>query len=167
MFVIGIDPGLTGGLAAVDGNIVVATLRMPVVSVGKHRIVDGGELYRFLDAWMYDAECVVIERNSSRPGQGVASSFAFGRATGAVEAAAMAVYGTTSVLWVSPRVWKPCMGLNSNKELSLRKAAQLLTLDKYTSVDWSIKANHGIAEAALLARYAMMRTTSGGLVHAT
>jgi hypothetical protein len=55
--------------------------------------------------------------------------------------------------FASPHVWKKTMKLGSDKMQSLKRAAKLWPS---ASVDWRIKANDGIAEAALMA-YAFAR----------
>jgi hypothetical protein len=93
--VLGIDPGLSGGVAlvtAINGvPILAASTRMPTWHVGTKTIVDVAALER----WIVGARrehglplptAAVIEAVHAMPGQGVTSMFAFGRALGAVEA---------------------------------------------------------------------------------
>lgn len=106
-----IDPGLGGGIALIrvgDGRPeLVALADMPVLSItGKH-IVDGRKVWELLMGFV--PSVVVIESVSARPGQGVTSMFTFGRALGAVEAAAQIV--GAPIERVTPQVWQRAMGV--------------------------------------------------------
>ena len=71
MTVIGIDPGLDGGLAAIEENVL--TLRvMPVVQAGKRRQIDEQALVGWLMPYAVKKTTVFIESVGARPGQGVA-----------------------------------------------------------------------------------------------
>lgn len=147
MITIGIDCGQTGGVAYVDGGKFIDGMRMPIIQRGKWKHVD----VRTLNNWICDFPyygnpmTFVIESVHSSPQMGVASSFAFGRAAGGVEAWAMS-YGDPCE-WVSPARWKRDMGLSSDKQASL-DACKLHFGENQL---WDVKANDGIAEAALIA----------------
>jgi crossover junction endodeoxyribonuclease RuvC len=150
---IGVDPGAGGGVAMLsDSGEFLGGIRMPVLqATPKVKVVD----LSALDQWMRDTRPVgtsgvlkgcVIEQVSAMPRQGVSSAFSFGRVTGAVEAWAAAM-GRTH--WVTPAVWKKALNLTSDKQASLDKAR----LEFGRSDLWTVKANDGIAEAALIALY--------------
>jgi len=148
MITIGIDCGQTGGVAVVEDGKFVQGIRMPIIKRGKWKHVDT----RSLDNWLYDTlgsfwyseVTYVIESVHAMPAQGVSSSFAFGRATGAVEAWAM-IYGSP-VEWVTPAKWKRDMGLTSDKQASLDACKLHFGVNHL----WDVKANDGVAEAALI-----------------
>jgi crossover junction endodeoxyribonuclease RuvC len=148
MITIGIDCGQTGGVAIVeDGNFIKGT-RMPIIKRGKWKHVDICALVDWAHRTvLFNIEelTFVIEGVHAMPAQGVSSSFAFGRATGAVEAWAMS-YGQP-VEWVSPAKWKKAMGLSSDKQASLDACKLHFGANKL----WDVKANDGIAEAGLIA----------------
>jgi hypothetical protein len=149
---IGCDPGRTGGIAVLDhlGRLVDG-IRMPVLTHGRREIVDIKLVDQFVreNAGVLRGQQhpVVIEQVSSRPGQGVASTFNFGRHTGAVEGWAVSRGGPVN--WVTPQKWKKYFSLSSDKAASLDRAR----LEFGASSLWTVKANDGIAEAALIALY--------------
>ena len=149
MFVIGVDPGQAGGIAVVKaygqlGKIVKA-FRMPVLHVRKKKMIDAVAILQELEDVKIDI--AIIEQVHAMPRQGVSSSFQFGRSYGAVEAVIQQV--AERVEYVTPATWKKAMGLTTDKQASLDMAKL-----KFGRKDiWNVKANDGIAEAALLCLY--------------
>ncbi len=104
--VVGMDPGLSGGLAALslDGKV-LATRRMPVTG-GARSEIDGREVSDFL----YQIESthivrlVVIEKVGAMPKQGITSAFVFGHGAGklqgVVEAAGLALEKPSPQTWM-------------------------------------------------------------------
>jgi crossover junction endodeoxyribonuclease RuvC len=147
----GIDPGKAGGVALVsDDGCFLAGLRMPMVKVGNRDVFDPKKATAWLIAHAAGRELsgVTLEQVSAMPRQGVTSSFNFGRHAGAVEAWAMS-FACPVVVRVPPSQWKGKLGLSSDKVDSIAKAKQVFGPLSY----WKVKANDGIAEAALLALY--------------
>lgn len=136
--VLGIDPGLTGGLAVFCLGSQLSAYDIPVVA-GE---VNLDELLGFLR--LHRIDMAVIEGASSRPGQGVASTFKCGMAYGMLRACVMALEIPTHI--VAPTVWKK---LGPDKEKSLALAIRLWPGTGF----FNRKRDHGRAEAALLARY--------------
>jgi len=154
MLRIGIDPGFKGGLAALrpDGSLMDG-IRMPVTSIRKREVIDTKALTRWLQT-LYDHVSdveIVIEAVHSMPKQGVASTFKFGRAAGAVEAWAM-VMASGPLVFVTPKKWKGDMQVTRDKRGSLALAAELWPTPP-AHIDWDILRNDGIAEAALIAEH--------------
>lgn len=150
--IIGVDPGKSGGIAAVDsGGSLLAGMRTPLLKHGKRDVVDTAALNAWLPELGSVPSAVVIEQVSSRPGQGSVSGFNFGRHTGAVEGWAVAL--NVPVRWVTPVVWKRAIGIpaGSDKRASLDRAR----LEFGASQIWDVMANDGIAEAALIALWAL------------
>jgi crossover junction endodeoxyribonuclease RuvC len=122
---LGIDPGLRGGVAVLDGIGAVVLLRtMPLAG----REVDGAELGRMvrglrdLDAHR-DIRLAAVEHVGSMPGQGVASTFAFGAGWGVVRGV-LAALGVPMQL-VRPPAWKKAIlaGLTHDKDGACRFCA--------------------------------------------
>lgn len=95
--VVGIDPGLTGAIAAVTGEQLLWAEDTPTA---------GGEIAVPLLLALLDEDTidlVAIERVGSMPGQGVSSTFKFGTAYGVV-------IGATAARWrtcrTTPAEWK-------------------------------------------------------------
>lgn len=98
---------------------------------------------------------IVTEDVHSMPQQGVASTYKFGRAVGAIEAVCEAL--TAACPWnegawhiVSPQRWKRDMGLTADKE-SCRNIANALFPEGKKYLDK--KKHHNRAEALLLAEW--------------
>ncbi len=149
MILLGIDPGIAGGLAVVRYKLgsapyVGAGMRMPSFKQGKHNLVDAKVITDWLKQWPIDQ--VVVEKTTSY-GMGLATAYAFGKSTGSVEAIAQLVCGR--IEWVTPAVWKKTFQLSSDKQASLDLAKKKFG----DSFKWTFKADDGIAEAALLCQW--------------
>lgn len=74
-YVIGVDPGLSGGLAAIGEDGLELEV-MPTVAAGRRREIDEQAVV----AWLLEhrPRCVFIERVQAMPKQGVVSMFTFG-----------------------------------------------------------------------------------------
>ena len=148
MIILGIDPGITGGSAIISTEtyrkpIVEEATRMPSYIENKKKLVDADALFKWWMEWPIDV--AVIEWVHAMKGNGVTSSFAFGRATGSVEAVAQLC--AKRVIWVTPQRWKKFFGLSRDKTASIN-----LAKEKFGSAwKWHKRVEDGIAEAALMA----------------
>ena len=148
---IGIDPGQTGGVAYLDGD---GTL-LDVVPMPVHdKEVVATQLSQILKLWLSDNEYATfgcaIEQVGSMPGQGVASTFKFGKSFGI----ALGVVGSLGIpmIRIRPQEWKKTMGLSGkDKAASLGLASELWPSH---GVHWKLKKNDGLADAALIAEAA-------------
>lgn len=138
--ILGIDPGITGGIAFVHGDKLEA---FDIPSVAGE--VDVDEVWRLIRN--AEPQMAVIEMASSRPGQGVSSTFKYGAAYGALQACVIAC--EIPLHRIAAHKWKKHFGLNSDKEKSRALAIRLFPGNGL----FSLKKNHGRAEAALIARY--------------
>lgn len=141
MIILGIDPGVTGGIAFLYPDGTINAIDIPNVA-GEVNI---DLLARTISAVSPDV--AIIERAGAMPGQGVSSTFKFGVAYGALRALVVALGIPHSV--VSPAVWKRHFGLSSDKEQSRALAIRLWP---GTGL-FDRKKDHGRAESALIARY--------------
>lgn len=141
--IVGIDPGLTGALALVDEDQGYRLVGVLDVEAADGRIVVA-PLVRWLTEWQ--PNLAVVEAVRSRPHQGVASTFKFGRAYGCLEGVVEAL---GFPCWeITPTVWKRRMGVTADKA-SARAEACRLWPDR---ADWFARVRDaGRAEAALLA----------------
>lgn len=143
MRLLAVDPGLKGALALLDTDAsVLHVADMPVVAGAVEPI----ELADIIRGWVVDR--AIIEKVASRPGQGVASVFAFGTSYGAPLGVLAAL--KIPLARVSPSVWKAHFGLSSDKEQS--RAMALATWPQHYE-HFKRKKDEGRAEAALLALY--------------
>lgn len=148
MNILGIDPGLTGGVAIVSAKVIRPSMiesgmRMPLTSYRGKKIVDASALFEWLRS--HEIDVAVVEQVNGRPGQ--AGVFQFGRATGSAEAVAMIL--ADRMEWVTPAKWKGHFGLGKDKQESIDLAHHKFG----NSYRWEFKADEGIAEAALLAQW--------------
>ena len=144
MLVMGIDPGAKGGAAIIQNGAFKIGIRMPLIQVGKKVTVDPLGLDKLR---LHEPGQIVIEQVNAMPAQGVASSFQFGRMLGGVEAWAFGA--GVPVEHVTPAKWKKDLGFpkGADKQYSLDFARRTFGAHPL----WTVKANEGIAEAALLA----------------
>jgi crossover junction endodeoxyribonuclease RuvC len=149
MILLGIDPGISGGLAIVSTDTgrapyVEEGTRTPSFKQGKHTLVDADDIFKWLTQWPIDQ--VVIEKTTSY-GMGLATAYAFGKSCGSVEA--IAQLACKRIEWVTPAVWKRHFKLSKDKQASLDLAHRCFG----RSFQWDKKADDGIAEAALLCQW--------------
>jgi len=142
--ILGIDPGLDGGLAIIDGSAIelLETIPTQTKSGFIKRQVDAQKLSNILRVYP-DLVCY-LEGVASRPGQGVASVFSFGDTYGAIRGVLGAL--NIPVYTVSPSKWKKALEVSS-KEDSLKAIKDLYPLLKMR------KKDHNLAEAILIALY--------------
>jgi hypothetical protein len=146
--ILGVDPGQNGALAVIDDNgALIVVDDMPVVGGHVNAVLVGH--------WLRDHGSIhlaVIEDCHSMPGQGVASSFKFGRAKGVVEGVVGAL--GLPVEMPSPTMWKRAMGVTKDKETTRALAIELWPehVDRFKR-----KKDADRAEAALLAEYGRRR----------
>lgn len=139
--ILGIDPGVTGGIAFLYADRIEA-YDIPTVDGS----VDVDALVRLVRS--HAPQTAIIEKAQAMPKQGVVSVFKYGVAYGALCAVTALCEIPTHL--VSPRKWKTYFGLDADKEKSRALAIRL----------WpgcglfERKKDHGRSEAALLARYA-------------
>ncbi len=151
MLYIGIDPGFTGAVAALDeqGNFV------SVVDVPTFEIVGGAKKKTRLDVVgiariIRDLKpCkAVLEDVHSMPEQGITGAFAFGRGLGVWEGILAALEVSTHM--VSPLKWKKATMEGMGKE---KDASRLRALALFPTADLRLKKHHGRADALLMALY--------------
>jgi len=156
--VVGIDPGVEGGVAVLSDLDILETATIPTMGEGKHRVIDCGQLAR----WIHerDATEAMIELAGAHADQGRASIFRFGCAYG--QLLGMLATMTLPYRIVSPLKWKRHYDLLNNrrtgrvvgKDDSRRKAIELFPQH---AAQFNLKKSIHCAEAALLARYALRR----------
>lgn len=142
--IIGIDPGSISGAWALLAPEGVVVGDVPVL--GKN--VNAPEFARILRALSVDF--AVVEDVHSFPGQGVASSFSFGRGLGTI----LGVVGALEIpmISVSPTKWKKHFGIvgkRDDKDAGRIKAISLFPSAK----GLELKKHAGRSDALLLARW--------------
>jgi hypothetical protein len=166
--IVGIDPGLDGAFAFLDPEAlrIVAVVEMATLIVGKRggtrREISPATLLAALRQAQSYCNTVVeafLETAQPMPGQGVSSSFKFGRGYGAVEMAVTAM--GWSISYVTAAAWKKTLGVPAAKDDARARASQLLPLDAehwtpHRGTLTKVQAA-GNAEAALIALYGLRR----------
>lgn len=156
MILVGIDPGVTGAIAALDDPgdgrppALLAVHDMPTVTdpTGRQRVSAAG-LAALLRSLAPDS--VLVEQVGAAPvagrRQGAQSMFNFGRSLGVIE-------GVTQTLglplrFVHPTAWKTRAGLIRRP----KDVARTVALQLYPEAPLHRKADIGRADAILIARY--------------
>jgi len=157
MKLLGIDPGLTGAMAIIDGDTLVKVHDMPVQG-GE---IEGRQLYEmlFLLQSMDPVERCYIEQLQPMPKNGSQSNYTNGLSFG-ICVTVLKIVGL-SFERVRPSVWKSQSGLTGkDKHASLALARELWPeqLDNLHLVK-----HHNRAEAALIARWGYYRRIREGL----
>lgn len=149
---LGVDPGLTGALAAIDAHGHVHLLEdLPTLARGNGRVkreLDPVGLAHLLRPIAGDIQLAVVEQVSSMPGQGVASVFSLGHSLGSITGVISAL-GIPLQL-VTPASWKKACGISRDKDVARGQAVRV-----FPHVDLHRKKDHNTAEALLLARFAL------------
>lgn len=153
MRILGIDPGLRGGLALIEvwphETLVHFAVDVPLFGSGH---VDAKHVYDEISGWRVD--CAWIERAQAFPGQGASSGFEYGRAVGALEACVHAA-GVPLAL-ADPRTWKKHFNLpGKTKAPDYKEQARMAALALFPDAERWLrrKMDHGRAEALLIAAF--------------
>ena len=145
--ILGIDVGISGGIALLDGDKLVEVRDMPTVSKvvngKKKRRIDARALYEIVAN--QDIDYGFVEIVNAMPNQGVSSMFAFGQASGIAEGVCASV--TPNVTGVRPQTWKKYFKLGSDKTSSRELAIEKWPdqADRFQRIK-----DDGRAEAALI-----------------
>ena len=153
MKIIGIDPGLSGGIAVLENNRVLSIFDMPVMSEGKKnkRQLNSAQLVTLIKDNIKSNEevTVVVEQVNAMPGQGVTSMFNFGQSFGVIKGICSAL--SLPIYFVRPTKWKKYFNLiKTNKDASRTKVIQVYP---EISSKLSRKKDSNKADAILIARY--------------
>jgi|TARA_B110000211_G_scaffold231196_1_gene292346 crossover junction endodeoxyribonuclease RuvC len=153
MRIIGIDPGLSGGIAILDDKKVIELFDMPVMPDGKKnkRQLNSALLVKLIKDNIKNLEdtAMVVEQVNAMPGQGVTSMFNFGQTFGAIKGICAAL--GLPIFFVRPAKWKKHFELiNSSKDSSRTKAIEM-----YPSISEQLSKKKDVnkSDAILIARY--------------
>lgn len=160
MILIGIDPGLSGALAAVEAAgegrpRFIDVIDIPTIGEKAKQRVD---VLGVMD-WIRSvkADHAAIERAQAMPDQGASSGFKYGRAVGALETCVIGLLIPHTIVEASS--WKRALGLiGQDKEGSRQRAIALFpeARDKLAR-----KLDHNRAESILIARFGLMLHRGG------
>lgn len=133
--IVGIDPGATGAIAAIDSGADVWD--MPATAK---------DLVDVLIQFKPHETIAIVEQAQSMPGQGLSSTFKYGVGFGTI-LGALAALGIPHRL-VTPSTWKRQMGIDKDKGRARGLAQQL-----FPTAPLSRVKDHGRAEALLIAEW--------------
>mgnify|MGYP006090041883 FL=1 len=153
MKIIGIDPGLSGGIAVLKNNSIKKLYDMPVMPEGKKnkRQLNSAQLAKLIKDNIDKNEevVIVVEQVNAMPGQGVTSMFNFGQTFGAIKGISAAL--ELPIFFVRPAKWKKHFELiNSSKDASRTKAIEMYP---HLAEKLSRKKDVNKSDAILIARF--------------
>ncbi len=130
MFIIGIDPGISGAICFFENGKIIEIIDMPIMNDGKKnkKQVNGAQIYNEIHEQIKNIPKheinVVLEQVSAMPGQGVTSMFNFGQSFGVIKGICAAM--RLPLHFVRPAKWKKYFNLlNSEKQASRTKAIEI------------------------------------------
>jgi len=175
VLILGIDPGLTGGLGLVaeDGHYVGAWPMLTMLKNKSQREVNAAWLAETIHACLiatnvsvielkrrsisdFDGKpmgFVVLERQRPFPDQYSQTSFSLGDSTGIVRGICAAY--AIGLVYTDPHVWKKWARLPGKD----KEAARAMAIRLYPYAPLSRKKDHGVAEALLIARWFALKGT--------
>ena len=153
MRIIGIDPGLSGGIAILDDLKIFDIYDMPIMSEGKKNKnqLNSAQLVNIIRKNLIPSgdTFLIVEQVSAMPGQGVTSMFNFGQTFGSIKGICAAL--NLPIFFVRPAKWKKHFDLiNSQKDSSRVKAIEMFP--KFSPM-FSRKKDSNKADAILIANY--------------
>ena len=130
MFIIGIDPGISGAICFFEDGKIIDVIEMPTMSEGKKnkKQVNGNQLFNEIKYSLANINkeniCVVVEHVTAMPGQGVTSMFNFGQSFGVIKGICSAMQ--LPIHFVRPTKWKKYFNLiNTSKDASRSRAIEI------------------------------------------
>ena len=127
MRIIGIDPGLSGGIAILDDLKIFDLFDMPIMAEGKKNKnqLNSAQLVNIIKKNIISGSTsVIVEQVGAMPGQGVTSMFNFGQTFGSIKGICAAL--NLPIFFVRPAKWKKHFELiNSSKDSSRTKVIEM------------------------------------------
>jgi len=153
--IIGIDPGLTGGMVLYNDTLLEVEDYLKFSKLGS--IFNVNEMVETIKNWRHGAiiKMVVIEQVSSRPMQGVASVFKFGMTYGMQ----IGVISTNKLplTFINPTRWTKEIHQGIKTTLDPKEKSQVAMSQLFPTVDWkgprSGKQHEGLMDALLIAEF--------------
>jgi len=150
--IIGIDVGLNGAIAMLNGESLMGVVDMPTVSLDRNgkikRQISIPELVEIIDTFKPDE--AFVEKVFAMSGQGVTSVFSFGRSLGAIEGVLAARLIKTTL--VTPQAWQKAMGVSGGKDGARARAMEVFP---WQSTLFKRVKDDGRADAALIAAWGL------------
>ena len=158
MKIIGIDPGLDGGIAVMDERGLRYAEVLPTTKLAKKREVNLAALRDLLsidlddlNPFARDGVHVFLEHVHAMPKQGVTSMFTFGRGFGQIEGILAGLRIPYTL--VSPQTWKKVVMAGEPKGSEILVAERLWPEQDWRASERCKKQHMGMIDAALIAEY--------------
>ena len=155
MFIIGLDPGISGAICFFENGKIIDVIEMPSMSEGKKnkKQVNGNQLFNEIKSRISEIKdghvCAVVEHVTAMPGQGVTSMFNFGQSFGVIKGICSAMQ--LPIHFVRPTKWKKYFNLiNTSKDASRSRAIEIFPK---VSDKLKRKKDSNKADAILIASY--------------
>ena len=155
MFIIGIDPGISGAICFFENGKIIEIIDMPIMNDGKKnkKQVNGAQIYNEIYEQIKNIPKheinVVLEQVSAMPGQGVTSMFNFGQSFGVIKGICSAMQ--LPIHFIRPTKWKKYFNLiNTSKDASRSRAIELFPK---VSEKLKRKKDSNKADSILIASY--------------
>ena len=153
MIIIGVDPGVSGGISILENKKVIEVYDMPTMIEGKKnkRQVNGSQVTNIIkeNVDTNKETTVVVEHVNAMPGQGVTSMFNFGQSFGVIKGICAAL--SLPIYFVRPTKWKKHFNLlKTSKDASRTKVIEV-----YPELSSKLhrKKDSNRADAILIALY--------------
>jgi len=147
--IIGVDPGLRGGITLISGLHANYCYEMPVDEDG----ISACALFDIVETYGDKELVAYVEHAQAMPKQGVVSVFNYGVGFGKM-LAALEISGVKIVL-VRPAVWKKALKLPKEKLAAVEMAERLHPIGVFRTERGRLL--DGKAEAFLIAHYGMLK----------
>jgi crossover junction endodeoxyribonuclease RuvC len=147
--IIGIDPGVRGGIALLVDGVLRDVDDLPTQAGGS--TTSGRQLAEILRTWQ--PELIVVEAVHCNGLNGSKANWSLGHSKGVIEGVIESLRHPLAMM--SPQEWKKLNGLTGKTKDDSRQLAQALWPDHYDS--FKRKRDDGRAEAALIARALIIR----------
>jgi crossover junction endodeoxyribonuclease RuvC len=152
--VMGIDPGLGGGIAILHPSDGISLERMPLIG----NELDLKELSHILKNFSNDVRMAYLEKAQAMPKQGVSSMFKYGRVFGAIEA--LLTGHEIPFVLVTPQTWMKYSHSGISRDLDSKERSRMAFARLLPNVDARRTAkckgpDMGLVEASLIADYGM------------
>lgn len=153
--ILGIDPGISGALAVLEGEKVHVVTSLPTRrnTAGKTEL-DAHALYMMVGTLRPDL--AVLEQVHAQPGNGASASFSFGRSLGKIKAVLEIIH--CAYIEPTPQAWKKVVlaGTDKSKEAAIGWAQS-----RFPGVNLFVKLgdrkpSHDMAEALCIAYYGLL-----------
>lgn len=151
MKILALDPGRSTAYARFNSQ------RPYSIEIGELTVVGSGRLLRpcpmHLGEVAADMDAAIVEEVGARPMQGSSAIFTFGLSVGTILGALGAL--RLPVTLVTPQEWKRASRLGSMEREAAKDAARHFARELWPEHEavLRVKKNHGMAEAALMARW--------------